>query len=493
MPAPITNIVVLMLENRSYDNVLGMLYSPANDPPYQQAPGGQSVLWGLTGKESNPLPSGGSITVAPATGTTVPTVDPGERFADMAQQILGLAQPPDATTNPYFGWQGGTYGPQGGFVANYAAQNFFGTNSVPAEIMMYMTPAQMPVTAFLANNYMICDGWFGSVPSNTFANRLFSLCASSGTWTSSTAPHPVFSYIDDQEYLGSENNATPVFGAAQRLVMPSLFSQLDAVLGVTQHNAHGAAFPSWKLYFHDYSNTSGLLQYVVDRFADPTSLNVSQYDLTDYTPATTLLANKNFTTFQQDLAAGTLAPFTLIEPRYCNDYPWGGVHGLQVQSNHPGVQGYAGYPGSPQIDVVNGEALLLDVYTQLWKSAYWASTLLLVVYDEHGGCYDSVQPISNMKPPTTTTPPTYAGFNFTWSGPRVPAIIVSPFAVQGSTLRATSGVFDHTSIVKTAWDCFDLGRNNVLSLNDRDAVAASIFQGLSDTAVNETGLPPVSP
>jgi len=50
----ITNIIVVMLENRSYDNVLGWLYNPSNEPPYNQAPPGQINLKGLTGNETNP-------------------------------------------------------------------------------------------------------------------------------------------------------------------------------------------------------------------------------------------------------------------------------------------------------------------------------------------------------------------------------------------------------------------------------------------------------
>jgi phospholipase C len=96
-----------------------------------------------------------------------------------------------------------------------------------------------------------------------------------------------------------------------------------------------------------------------------------------------------------------------------------------------------------------------------------------------------------MKPPTTTTPSTYVGFDFTVSGARVPALIVSPFAPSGSTLRAQDGqTFDHTSIIKTVWDCFDLGRNGDASINDRDEAAASILPGLSDSPDNSAGIPP---
>ena len=497
----ITNVVVLMLENRSYDNVLGMLYNANNDEPYQKAPQGQSGLQGLTGTESNVDPAGGSITVAPAVNspsskppvvaTTIPTIDPGEPFADMAQQILGL-ESVDTTTNPYASTAPTTYGSMGGFVANYAAQSRSGTASVPAQIMMYMTPALMPVTAFLANNYMVCDEWFGSAPSHTFANRLFSVCASSGTWTADPQQNLAYSYIDDLEYVGLEHSAWPVFDAKSRLALSSVFAQLDAVLGVSQSRDDGPSFPSWKLYFHDYSITAGLLDYVYDQYADPTSMNVGQYDTTDYTSSTTHIANKNFTTFMDDIAAGTLAPFTLIEPRYSNNYS-GALPGNEVQSNHPGLQAVVDFldPSSPQIDTYYGELLLLDVYAQLRSSAYWESTLLIVVYDEHGGCYDHVKP-STMVPPTSTTPATFVGFDFTVSGPRVPAIIVSPFAGPGTTLRASGSVFDHASIIKTVWDIFglDLGPNGLPQINDRDGAAASVLGGLSDTAVNTTGIPP---
>lgn len=500
MPPPISNVVVLMFENRSYDNVLGKLYDGSYKPPYDQAPHGQCDLRGLNGSESNidPLITGHSITVAPATGdpyshpplvaTTIPTIDPGEPFADMAQQIMGLAAR-DTTGNPYAS-PPGPYGLMGGFVANYAGRRRFGTASVPAQIMMYMTPTLMPVTAFLANNYAICDGWFGSVPSHTFANRLFSVCASSGSWTWPSQTH--YSYIDDLEYFGFEHLAYPVFDAENRLGLPSVFAQLDAVLGVTQKNKDGRTFPSWKLYFHDYSITSGLLEYVKDQSANSSGINVGQYDRSDYTAQTTYLANKSFTTFAEDLAAGTLASFTLIEPRYSNDYP-GAARGNEVQSNHPGVQAFVDLPWSPQIDTYYGELLLLDVYTQLRNSTYWDNCLLLVVYDENGGCYDHLHPMTTMSRPSSATPATYTGFDFTVSGPRVPAIIVSPFAHPSSTLRAPCGkVFDHTSIIKTLWDCFGLasGTNGTPSLNDRDANAASVLDGLSSVPVNDAGIPP---
>ena len=109
----ITNIIVVMLENRSYDNVLGWLYNPSNKPPYDKAPPDQADLNGLTGNETNPSPAQGGEPIKVMNqktttdgktkvvypGTTVPLYDPGELFKDMAQQIIGGTSVP--SENPY--------------------------------------------------------------------------------------------------------------------------------------------------------------------------------------------------------------------------------------------------------------------------------------------------------------------------------------------------------------------------------------------------------
>src|SRR4051812_27208711 len=97
--APIEHIIVLMLENRSYDNLLGWLYRPENPPPFNRAPPGQASLNGLGAGCGNPDPGGGApIPVwnsAERTATTLPVPHPGERFAEIAQQVYGLARAPD--------------------------------------------------------------------------------------------------------------------------------------------------------------------------------------------------------------------------------------------------------------------------------------------------------------------------------------------------------------------------------------------------------------
>ena len=130
-------------------------------------------------------------------------------------------------------------------------------------------------------------------------------------------------------------------------------------------------------------------------------------------------------------------------------------------------------PGNAPIDVANGELLLAEVYLALRSSSYWDKTLFIVTYDEPGGTYDHVAPVP-MTPPGPSVVPASNGFPFNWSGGRMPAIIVSPFAPPGSQLVAPPRqVFDHTSIIKTTREDFPTNMGG--PINDRDASAPSLL------------------
>jgi phospholipase C len=76
--------------------------------------------------------------------------------------------------------------------------------------------------------------------------------------------------------------------------------------------------------------------------------------------------------------------------------------------------------------------------------------VLLVVYDEHGGLYDHV------RPGTCDAPDDFVcqspKFDFTRLGPRVPAVIVSPYIASRTIVNDVD--FDHTSIIATAMKLF---------------------------------------
>src|SRR5262245_65606310 len=88
-----------MLENRSFDNVLGWLYDSKNEPPFDSAPRGQSFE-GVSGKFlKNPV-SGGEAEVAECIDMVAPHPNPYEAFADVYRQMYNPDPPLDPPTQP---------------------------------------------------------------------------------------------------------------------------------------------------------------------------------------------------------------------------------------------------------------------------------------------------------------------------------------------------------------------------------------------------------
>ena len=501
MSSPITNIVVVMLENRSYDNILGWLYGSGNAAPYNEPPSGQNGLNGLTGSDSNPGCTSGSdpITVHQSPSTAFPAADPGELFSDMAQQVFGPAAP---SGDPY------TANPMPpmtmqGFTANYAATN---PDVDCGDCMTYFTPAQVPVSAFLANNFAVCDQWFASVPCQTFTNRMFAVCGAPGVAQTMILKMPLgepYSIVDDAQYALA-NAVWMETAVAEYTSLPSVFQALD----VAYPPADPPGAPNWKVYFFDYSIAAITVPYVYRTAIGSGNVNVATYDNSDWpagsVPTPAIIGDRMGAvppTFVADLNAGTLPKLSFIEPRYATDVA---NSNNPPNSNHPGDSALVSFlPGAGPIDVTNGEILLAEIYNALYASPYWKTSLLIITYDEHGGMYDHVPPAAVTSPGTATTPgggtppvkippakdildPAADGFSFNYSGCRVPAIIVSPWIPAGTTITPAGSVpFDHTSIIKTVWECFNLGAG---SLTQRDAAAPSLMPFLTASPPNNPGL-----
>lgn len=149
----IEHLVVLMMENRSFDHALGFLKSP------------EWPIDGLTGTESNPDSTGATVTVTPDArdaGDFFP--DPGHDFLSVNEQI--------------FSNSAGTGSPtMQGFVKAYEGK----TKDVQRShrVMKCFGPGRLPNLSTLAKEYAVCDRWFASVPGPTLPNRAFSIGASS--------------------------------------------------------------------------------------------------------------------------------------------------------------------------------------------------------------------------------------------------------------------------------------------------------------------------
>lgn len=111
---------------------------------------------------------------------------------------------------------------------------------------------------------------------------------------------------------------------------------------------------------------------------------------------------------------------------------------------------------------------MADVYNCLRASKLWLKTMLIITYDEHGGCYDHVAPPAAAAP---EAPIPGQVFGFDRYGVRVPAVIVSPYVQPGTIFEKSTAVpYDHTSIIATVRKRFQLGA----PLTARDAKAPDL-------------------
>jgi phospholipase C len=172
----IKHIVQLMLENRSFDQMLGFLYdgnkSPATGQPFE----------GLTGNESNPDDMGRDCRVFRIDRSKphpyfMPGGDPGEGFQHTNYQLFSTDDPePNAIpTNK-------------GFVIDFKAaiasdraKGYKDTliDADPSQIMGMYSPEMLPIMTGLAKGFAVCDHWFSSAPTQTLPNRAFAAAATS--------------------------------------------------------------------------------------------------------------------------------------------------------------------------------------------------------------------------------------------------------------------------------------------------------------------------
>ncbi len=253
----IEHVVVLMLENRSFDHMLGFLYEDSGNV----SPAGRPFE-GLTGDESNPDENGDPVKVFKIDSSTpnayfMPGADPGEGYNATNNELFGNmnAPVPPVATNQGFvkdfaytlSWQEKS--------KSWASQILPGT--VASNIMGCFTPEMLPVLSGLARGYAVCDHWYSSAPTETFPNRAF---ASAGT------------------SQGHMNDKTGSF------TVESIFGLLSA---------HGL---SWAIYGYDKPPLTRA------NFPDTVAADGSHFPL--------------FKDFQSAAASGDLPAYAFVEPEW---------------------------------------------------------------------------------------------------------------------------------------------------------------------------------
>jgi phospholipase C len=433
----IKHIVVLMMENHSFDNYLGTLGRgeglPAGDDGAPEA--------------ENPDTSGVMIRAYPMRTTSQQEGVPSQSWSASHGQ-----------------W---AEGKMTGFVS--ATQRIKPTADKTVG-MGYWTADDLPFYHGLARTFPLADHWFCSCLGPTFPNRRFLLAGTAN------------GLIDDLPF--------------NLLDRPAAGTIMDTL------TRYGIPWANYRPAASDQSEFRGYIEYRSRRvrhhfqsLGRPFRTETSEFkhDL-QFTAAIYPLGFARYMAHIRSIDhffaradAGTLPSFCIVDPDF---------HEYSEEN--------------PQ-DIRKGESFAAEVISRVMRGRGWPDTLLIWVYDEHGGYYDHVAPPAAPRPDdvpgrSVVTDPgplnrvlrvLFPGYvrtaelldagprQYDTYGFRVPAVVVSPYARRDCVL---SDVFDHTSVLRLVEDKW-----NLPALTRRDAAATSPIGALDLSAPPAFLTPPELP
>jgi phospholipase C len=407
--AKIDHVIVLALENRSFDHMLGFLEHP--DPRFDGLGNG--------GPHENPGWNGGPSVAATSEALAVVPAGPDHSHEGVLAQLAvrgggptnqgfvssyerrcrGLAQPSF----------GGVFGPLVNWWNRRKAQATGAIENRGPLVMRCQHPDNVPVLGTLALGFAVCTRWFCSVPGETWPNRNFLHAATSDGETN----------IELRTYSDR-----------------TIFELLEEDYGLDWHIYHDDTPQLW---------------------AFPNLWDSAQRHARWFP----------FSEFSRHVEQGRLPAYSFLEPNHrppvhsLDRSPVIGTPGVS-NSQHPennlvADESYDGF-ATKDTDFARAESLIADVYEALRANpGVFERSVLVVTYDEHGGFYDHVAPPTDV--PNPGDPPSRLGkvlelllhkkagnFDFTMLGPRVPAVVVSPYIASG-TIDDTPR--DHASVPAT--------------------------------------------
>lgn len=384
----IEHVFVLMMENRSFDHLLGWLYEgEGNRPPINIPAGDVPSYDGLTAQMywNNPNAARhddaqGRIYAGkvPVGEFTWPNPNPPEICPRFVEGMFGTESP-----------AAGAVPEMTGFIQAYAKVD--GGAALPQSIMACYTPAHIPRLSGLAKQYAVCDRWFASIPCMTYPNRSFLHAGTS------------FGRLNNNNDKYSEGSfpADPV---------PNVF-----------------AFAGQRTVFDEYDDLKVPYDLYTSSEAKLTLLGLQFFTV----PQKLARPFKHFREMAQSLrddGPRPLPQYIFIEPEYA----------VGANDQHP------------PLDVRIGDGFIGNVFDVIRNSPLWRKSALIVIFDEHGGCYDHVSPPTALRPDATPQQFPVGDLDpLRVFGPRVPAVVVSPLIKPGTVFRSTGMPHDHTSILST--------------------------------------------
>jgi phospholipase C len=424
----IEHVIVLALENRSFDHMLGFLQHP--DPRFDGLRGG--------GRYENPgWDASSSVPATPEAKTVIPVGPDHSHDGVMEQLAVRGAGPARRPTNqgfvasyerkcrgltpPQFG---GLLGPLLNWWTRRKAAGVAIQNRGPL-VMRCQPLGNVPVLSTLALEFAVCTRWFCSVPGETWPNRNFLHAATSDGETN----------IEVRPYTNR-----------------TIFELLED---------HGR---DWHIYHDDTPQV-----WAFPRLWDRSDRHARWFPLEE---------------FARHVEMGKLPAYSFLEPNHrpplhtLDHAPGIGTPDIS-NSQHPenSLVSDTSYDHfvSGDTDFRRGESLIADIYEALRaRPEVFERSLLVITYDEHGGFYDHVPPLTRV--PNPVGPRSWLSrlsacilhrkssfFDFAMLGPRVPAVVVSPYVPTGTV---DDTVRDHASIPATLRALF---APNAAPLTSRDA------------------------
>ncbi|MFM0181103.1 alkaline phosphatase family protein [Paraburkholderia aspalathi] len=237
----IKTIIIVMMENRSFDHVLGYLSLDGKDVNGLSAdPTWLENFTNLYGGKTYPIHA-----LSPST-QLIP--DPPHDRTPISTQI----KTPCAN---------GGCPELGGFVASYATRN-----PPPADLSMvmgYYTAGALPVYDFFAKNFTICDSWFAPLPTGTQANRLMAMAGESAISDNVSGFLPEQSLVYD--WLTAHGASWCVYQSGGFFpffsLMPKWLPEIVTSLALPL-DGNGGRFRRYSRFKEDWTNSSNLPQVI---------------------------------------------------------------------------------------------------------------------------------------------------------------------------------------------------------------------------------------
>ncbi len=439
----VKHIIVVMQDNHSFDNYLGVL-PYVSGTPYHPGPCADHDHSCVDGLQCTTARDG-SLTC-----TNANLDDDGNTVTSFHETRLCAAGTLDHSWtgshlegNFVFPNQMLTASPDDGFVRqnDQPSGDSVQSSATRAETMGYYTPAELPFYYQLAQSFALDDRYFASVIGPSFPNRSYLLAATS------------FGHLDTLETVPDPSALLSLVYQPYQPITGTIFDLLDR---------NGVA---WADYSDDVPQGVSFRNFVTDSHFRCVSENC------------VLRSVKHFNSFVEDARGGTLPAVAFVDPSF----------GILCSQHFPSCS--PENDEHPPSDIRAGEAFVARVIRAVRDGPNWKDSIIFVTYDENGGFYDhfvpatarqggasspdGIQPglcedLSN--PPRSETPggglscgfsekdaialcpmfdPASGGYpsfcaNFDQYGFRVPFFAVSPFSKPHYVSHT---VADHTSLL----------------------------------------------